>query len=585
MVDVGWHKLADLSIHEGKLLGCSFNQSCVGVWVVDLQRVAPYQVGNPGWKDGTSVGNKIGNNVNQASQEVTPTSHSKTDSSTNLPHMMDMAMRNVKITPPKDAESSNSQPIQSAPNSGRRPASVLTTAPSTPAPTLPSRRGSLATPKLGTPSGSSFRLSSRSDVHVGGTPRPSTAPDSDHGLDDTRTTSTTGVVTMPASKSYDSERDSVRRGGGGGGGNIDTFRIDPIPHVSRSSSTKESFRSSDSSGHGLTSQYASKPSLHPHLGTKEEDATLNWNSARSYSSRSASFGVPLDNSLGRSHSFSDDSSRSQGIKNAMGAEPSTTGRVETGTTKALLAQWERKEKSRLLEKSTLVEKPVVVEKSLSQPRSYVVEKSSSNEVQSGGGAVKTLGLDINSFVPKGSSFQSEYTKSAKQDTEIIEELLLQHHTMASIMQSRLTNMQVIRRFWSKNDMKGAIEAMKKMADQSVLVEVLSAFMEKADLLTLEICYMLIPLLNGLLSSDNDRFLMTALELLGKLVATFGPIIHATRTSASSIGVDLQAEQRLDRCNMCYHELQAVGHSLLPLMRKGGDLTKAAKNLQEALGRV
>lgn len=37
MVDVGWHKLADLSIHEGKLLGCSFNQSCVGVWVVDLQ--------------------------------------------------------------------------------------------------------------------------------------------------------------------------------------------------------------------------------------------------------------------------------------------------------------------------------------------------------------------------------------------------------------------------------------------------------------------------------------------------------------------------------------------------------------------
>jgi hypothetical protein len=35
-VDVGWHKLADLCIHEGKLLGCSYNQSCVGVWVVDL---------------------------------------------------------------------------------------------------------------------------------------------------------------------------------------------------------------------------------------------------------------------------------------------------------------------------------------------------------------------------------------------------------------------------------------------------------------------------------------------------------------------------------------------------------------------
>jgi hypothetical protein len=46
-------------------------------------------------------------------------------------------------------------------------------------------------------------------------------------------------------------------------------------------------------------------------------------------------------------------------------------------------------------------------------------------------------------VQKGSNIQSEKTISAaKHDTEIIEELLLQHHTMASIMQSRLTNMQV-----------------------------------------------------------------------------------------------------------------------------------------------
>ena len=75
-----------------------------------------------------------------------------------------------------------------------------------------------------------------------------------------------------------------------------------------------------------------------------------------------------------------------------------TGRIEAGTTKALLAQWERKEKSRLLEKPTIVEKPVVLEKSLPQPTSFVVEKASFHEAPSSGG-VKTLGLDINSFVP------------------------------------------------------------------------------------------------------------------------------------------------------------------------------------------
>jgi hypothetical protein len=44
---------------------------------------------------------------------------------------------------------------------------------------------------------------------------------------------------------------------------------------------------------------------------------------------------------------------------------------------------------------------------------------------------------------KGSGTKSDQTVSAmKHDADIIEELMRQHHTMASIMQSRLTNMQV-----------------------------------------------------------------------------------------------------------------------------------------------
>lgn len=35
-MDVGWSRLSDMNVHEGKLLGCSYNQNCVGVWVVDL---------------------------------------------------------------------------------------------------------------------------------------------------------------------------------------------------------------------------------------------------------------------------------------------------------------------------------------------------------------------------------------------------------------------------------------------------------------------------------------------------------------------------------------------------------------------
>lgn len=161
---------------------------------------------------------------------------------------------------------------------------------------------------------------------------------------------------------------------------------------------------------------------------------------------------------------------------------SMAGRVETEAGKVLPANWERKDRPWFQDKSSVVERPA------SHLKHSISEKSTFQEAprvaQPGG--VKTLGLDINAFVPvcyqrastsfqifvqflctcfiftvvfavcknwlghidlgkkqKGSNFASEKTVSAqKHDTEIIEELLHQHHTMASIMQSRLTNMQV-----------------------------------------------------------------------------------------------------------------------------------------------
>ncbi|KAK9823394.1 hypothetical protein WJX72_002455 [[Myrmecia] bisecta] len=41
-VEVPWTKVADLSLRDDKLIGCSFNTCFVGVWVVDLTKVAPF---------------------------------------------------------------------------------------------------------------------------------------------------------------------------------------------------------------------------------------------------------------------------------------------------------------------------------------------------------------------------------------------------------------------------------------------------------------------------------------------------------------------------------------------------------------
>nr|DAD20838.1 TPA_asm: hypothetical protein HUJ06_022301 [Nelumbo nucifera] len=44
-VDMGWSTLADLCIHDGKLLGCSHHRNSVGVWVADTSFIGPYGVG------------------------------------------------------------------------------------------------------------------------------------------------------------------------------------------------------------------------------------------------------------------------------------------------------------------------------------------------------------------------------------------------------------------------------------------------------------------------------------------------------------------------------------------------------------
>ncbi|GAU50656.1 hypothetical protein TSUD_228050 [Trifolium subterraneum] len=54
MVEVGWSRLSDLNVHEGKLLGCSYNQSCVGVWVVDISRIEPYALNSMNQLNGHS---------------------------------------------------------------------------------------------------------------------------------------------------------------------------------------------------------------------------------------------------------------------------------------------------------------------------------------------------------------------------------------------------------------------------------------------------------------------------------------------------------------------------------------------------
>ncbi|KAJ9136215.1 hypothetical protein P3X46_033314 [Hevea brasiliensis] len=166
--------------------------------------------------------------------------------------------------------------------------------------------------------------------------------------------------------------------------------------------------------------------------------------------------------------------------------------------------------------------------------------------------------------------------------DISEDLMQTHDVILSTLKSRLTKLQVVRHFWQRNDIKGSINALRKLPDHSVQADVISILMEKMEILTLDLFSCLLPVLVGLLDSKMERHTSVSLEMLLKLVAVFGPVVCSTISAPPAVGVDLHAEQRLECCKQCFVQLQKIQQILPAVIRKGGLVAKSALELNLVL---
>lgn len=537
VIDVGWSKLADLNIHEGKLLGCSYNQSCVGIWVVDLSRVGPYAPGSNSRTNGVVT-------INQPSQQMVDGSlKSSSVVRTVLPQAVESSMKDMKlITPTTAAES---------------------------APSTPQKVGSTGSTKvstLGSSAVSTYVLASRRVGAGKVQPNPVAQPNKldsvpvivpRHGPGAEFLVSRPVVDISPArnmthfvsSQNLDSSKIDVAKG------SSDSPRVDSILE------TCSSRQKSPVSKARITSSAALICSETPNDGvsavSENESGNIKWIGSGKFR-RTASSGAQRGSVIRGVLPFQDEDAVRGEDRYSGAREAPFMGAVEVGRVRSVASVFNRKDTTRGIDNLSI----------------------------SSGNVMRSSILDESSFLLKGGQNVRDMSPTSTiDDSEIIEHLMQQHNSFASVMQSRLMKLQVIRRFWTKNDLKGAVEAMAKMADHSVLVDVLSCLVDRSEAFTLEVCTLLIPLLNGLLSSTFDRYLSTALAVLSVLVKNFGQIIHTTRTASPSFGVDLHAEERIERCNSCYLELQAVTHSLIPLLRRGGDIGKSAQDLSISLQEV
>ncbi|GER51833.1 katanin p80 WD40 repeat-containing subunit B1 homolog [Striga asiatica] len=523
-VDVGWSKLSDMNVHEGKLLGCSYNQSCVGVWVVDISRLEPYAMPSTARLNGDfDAKSNSGSSTVLTEDNVKSNfgrlsiSHDSDSVKETRSHMRLSAQQNSDLN--KDSKSvASTVSIPSTPQ--RSNVSAVSKASQTNSSVVGSTNPRRQTAKV--QSTVSAPLFNRSDVAPVVVPRNN--PRVEQAAESRKDDVPVNTVALPLQsrksefRKFVNAKDDAERSASSQSDN-------ELPRVMDLSFSDRSLGNSVKSSLSVVAALDRKTRDDKPMLSRKVDTNATVDAPARFQHESYEL---------RGNNTSMDTSHVEGQKG--------------GRTHSVVSNWEQR--GRISYRPGL-------------PSSNVSGK----------------------FTARSYALTEEHESVSASDEDTIADMMEMHDEFIGVMKSRLGKLQVVLNFWQRHDIKGALSAIGKMGDHSVLADVITLLAEKTDVVTLDICSSLLPLLTGLLESDMDRHKDIALDMLLKVVRVFGSVIYSSLSAPSSVGVDIEAEQRLERCNQCYVELEKVKCCLSTLSRRGGTIAKSAHELNLALQEV
>ncbi|VAH80310.1 unnamed protein product [Triticum turgidum subsp. durum] len=561
-VDMRWNNLADLSIYEGKLLGCSYHERRVGVWVADISLIEPYALGVlPKAIFFAELVDSVDDNpVKPNGSTAKPiravaTSHPKNMYKVQESGIAESRVRALHLTP-GSTDKIKKDRSSSIP---RRPDSSVK--PSTPVRRMkpvdsPSTNLKTAERSFGQ---RDIQLLSRTGMTINSSTTKKAPPTESVAVKDIYTTSqaVSVPVVVPRDILEDKSAGSIHRGIGGRTAVPDDF-YSPV-HLRKRlpsggtsdsvSSVKSMLAEPDVCSEGFSGLKFSF-GLTPNDKKEESDGT-NKGEIRQIAEK-------MDRIISFDHPV-----QSNDDKAAYESPCSTTGTarvkyvrgvaVPLGKTKSLVERFEKRE-------------------------------SSSIDCSSPTGSCGDHTVKADS--PPTSS--AEASRTYERDLPTVDEmttpidLVRNHDEFINVVKSRLTKLEMMRHVFNLNGIKGAIAAVAKLPDIAVQADVVSTLKGKLGLFNLDIFSSLLPVLAGLLNSKTERHAIIALEMLLDLIKIFGPVIHSTLSASSPVGVDLQAEQRLQRCTRCFNHLQKIVQALQPLMMRSGQSAQLAQELNMSL---
>lgn len=121
------------------------------------------------------------------------------------------------------------------------------------------------------------------------------------------------------------------------------------------------------------------------------------------------------------------------------------------------------------------------------------------------------------------------------------------------------------------------------ADASVAMDFLSTTKNSPQLLKLDHCCQIVSCLQLLLASVHQAYVQTAVETALVLLKTFGEMIKQTcQRNETSVGVDLNFDERKSKCQTARHDLKELCLPLQGLVSRSGPSQLVASRLFDML---
>ncbi|KAJ9527226.1 hypothetical protein QJQ45_025493, partial [Haematococcus lacustris] len=150
---------------------------------------------------------------------------------------------------------------------------------------------------------------------------------------------------------------------------------------------------------------------------------------------------------------------------------------------------------------------------------------------------------------------------ARTDMELMDDITRDCDTMQRLLRARASGTQAMRAFLQRGDLRGALGAARRQSEPSIAADVLAALASRpgfGNMLMLEHVPDLVPVLEAILGLPGDPHVQVALDLGLVVCKCFGATIKDVCAAVPARGgVDMAFEQRQAKCETARMVLQGL----------------------------